>query len=210
MITDCEPLKRKIQIFFILVNIISFLIMTIYINKNKEKYNEYTNLSKFISNFYILMIFLIMLFDSISPNIVCKIFSENINIFINSKGKIMIILLIGIMYWTSNNFPHLLFGIVNFISFFVLILSEFIFDCKILKNVNQGKIINKEESNTNEHNISNNNNMFKNYISSKHNSKLNKDVKNASNVPFFEKVQANDNYFDQIRKTNLKSENNNK
>ena len=209
MITNCDPLKRKIQIFFILANIISFLIMTIYINKKKEKYNEYTNLSKFISNFYILMIFLIMLFDSISPSIVCKIFSENINIFINSKGKIMIILLIGIMYWTSNNLPHVLFGIVNFISFFVLVLCEFIFDCKILKNVNQGKIVNKEESNTNEHNISNNN-MFKNYVSSKHNSKLKKDVKNASNVPFFEKVQDNDNYFDRIRKTNLKSENNNK
>lgn len=209
MITDCEPIKRKIQIFFILVNIISFLIMTIYINKNKEKYNEYTNLSKFICNFYILMIFLIMLFDSISPNIICKIFSENINIFINSKGKIMIILLIGIMYWTSNNFPHVLFGIVNFISFFVLILCEFIFDCKILKNMNQGKIINKEESNTNGHNISNSN-MFKNYLSSKQNSKLKKDVKNASNVPFFEKIQANDNYFDQIKKTNLKLENNNK
>ena len=209
MITNCDPLKRKIQIFFILANIISFLIMTIYINKKKEKYNEYTNLSKFISNFYILMIFLIMLFDSISPSIVCKIFSENINIFINSKGKIMIILLIGIMYWTSNNLPHVLFGIVNFISFFVLVLCEFIFDCKILKNVNQGKIVNKEESNTNEHNISNNN-MFKNYVSSKHNSKLKKDVKNASNVPFFEKVQDNDNYFDRIRKTNLKSEINNK
>ena len=209
MITNCDPLKRKIQIFFILANIISFLIMIIYIKKKKEKYNEYTNLSKFISNFYILMIFLIMLFDSISPSIVCKIFSENINIFINSKGKIMIILLIGIMYWTSNNLPHVLFGIVNFISFFVLVLCEFIFDCKILKNVNQGKIVNKEESNTNEHNISNNN-MFKNYVSSKHNSKLKKDVKNASNVPFFEKVQDNDNYFDRIRKTNLKSENNNK
>lgn len=209
MITNCDPLKRKIQIFFILANIISFLIMIIYINKKKEKYNEYTNLSKFISNFYILMIFLIMLFDSISPSIVCKIFSENINIFINSKGKIIIILLIGIMYWTSNNLPHVLFGIVNFISFFVLVLCEFIFDCKILKNVNQGKIVNKEESNTNEHNISNNN-MFKNYVSSKHNSKLKKDVKNASNVPFFEKVQDNDNYFDRIRKTNLKSENNNK
>ena len=209
MITNCDPLKRKIQIFFILANIISFLIMNIYINKKKEKYNEYTNLSKFISNFYILMIFLIMLFDSISPSIVCKIFSENINIFINSKGKIMIILLIGIMYWTSNNLPHVLFGIVNFISFFVLVLCEFIFDCKILKNVNQGKIVNKEESNTNEHNISNNN-MFKSYISSKYNSNLKKDVKNASNVPFFEKVQDNDNYFDLIRKTNLKSEINNK
>ena len=209
MITNCDPLKRKIQIFFILVNIISFLIMTIYINKKKEKYNEYTNLSKFISNFYILMIFLIMLFDSISPSIVCKIFSENINIFIISKGKIMIILLIGIMYWTSNNLPHVLFGIVNFISFFVLVLCEFIFDCKILKNVDQGQIVNKEESNTNEHNISNNN-MFKSYISSKYNSNLKKDVKNASNVPFFEKLQDNDNYFDRIRKTNLKSEINNK
>ena len=75
--------------------------------------------------------------------------------------------------------------------------------------MNQGKIINKEESNTNGHNISNSN-MFKNYLSSKQNSKLKKDVKNASNVPFFEKIQANDNYFDQIKKTNLKLENNNK
>ena len=207
MITDCEPIKRKIQIFFVLINIISFEIMTFCINKKKEKYNEYTNLSKFISNFYILMIFLIMLIDSISPNIVCKIFSENINIFINSKGKAMIILLIGIMYWTSNNFPHVLFGVVNFISFFVLFLCEFIFDCKIMKNKVEGKIVNNEELNTKENNVSKNN-VFNDFVTTKYNSKFKKEAKNSSNVPFFEKVEGNGDYFDNIRKMNLQIQNN--
>ena len=203
---DCESLKRKIYIFFILLNFICFITMIIYINKQKEKYNEYTNLSKIISNIYILIIFLIMLIDSISPNLVCKLFSENIKVFLYNKGKIMIMLLIGMLYWTSNNRPHVLFGVINFISFFVLVLCEFILDCKILKNEAQDKMVNNEVLNTNDISISNNN-MLKNFLTNKNNSKVKKDEKNGSNVPFFEKLQGNDNYFDNIKKVNLKSQN---
>ena len=120
----------------------------------------------------------------------------------------MIILLIGILYWTSDNYPHVIFGIINFISFFILILCEFIFDCKIIKDINKNKDINKEEQIiTNENNISNNNNMLKNFIKNKHISNVKKDEKNGSNVPFFENAQNNDNYFENIKKVNLTAKN---
>ena len=110
------------------------------------------------------------------------------------------------LYWTSNNRPHVLFGVINFISFFVLVLCEFILDCKILKNEAQDKMVNNEVLNTNDISISNNN-MLKNFLTNKNNSKVKKDEKNGSNVPFFEKLQGNDNYFDNIKKVNLKSQN---
>ena len=208
MNNNCETIKRRFQILIILINIISFIIMIAYINNRKEKYNEYTNLPKLISNSYIIIIFLIMLIHSISKNFICKLFTENINIITNSKGKIVIILLIGILYWTSDNYPHVIFGIINFISFFILILCEFIFDCKIIKDINKNKDINKEEQIiTNENNISNNNNMLKNFIKNKHVSKVKKDEKNGSNVPFFENAQNNDNYFENIKKVNLTAKN---
>ena len=173
--------------------------MIILINNKKRNYNEYTNLSRFFSNLYIIIILLILLVDSISPKCIPNILSVNISILTKSKGKIIIIISIGCLFWTSNNFPHVLFGVINFISVFVLILCEFIFDCKILKKIDQENIINNELI------INNGNN--KNLGINKKNIKAKKEQNNASNVPFFEKGNNNDNYFENIKKVNLKAQN---
>ena len=198
-----ELIKRKLQAIIILINLFSFITMTAYINNKKGKYHEYTNLSKLFSNCYIIIILSLMLFNSIFPNLTCTIFIDNLSIITYSKGKITIILLIGILYWTSDNYPHVLFGIINFVSFFILVLFEFIFDCKIIKKDPEKKELIENSVNIN---IQNNNIVNKYLVMNNKSINKLKDEKNGSNVPFFENSQNNNDYFDNIKKVNLKAQ----
>ena len=203
-----EKIKRKIQIIIIVINIISFMIMMICNYNNKGNYNEYTNLSKLFSNFYIIIIFLIMLLHSISPNLICNIVSDNLKIITNSKAKIILIFLIGILFWNSDNFPHIIFGLINLISFIVLICCEIIIGFIINKNSNENKKINNEQIITNEKNISNEKEMNINFIINKDVSKNKKVEKNESDVHFFDKITNKDDYFQKIKNMNIKDQKN--
>ena len=197
-------IKRKFQIVIILINLISFLMMSFYINKKDLNYIEYTNLPKLLSNCYILIILLIMLIHSIYPKIVFFLIKDNFSILTNDKGKVIIILFIGILFWTSNNKVHTLFCIVTFISFFILLLCEFICDCKFVHKM-EGDLNNNDENekkNTEQNNISKSNNFNNALIMNQQ--IIQKQKKNESNVPFFENIQ--ENYFENIKQVNLKAE----
>jgi hypothetical protein len=159
------------------------------------------------------MILLLLLLHSIFPALICKLITENLAIITNNKGKIIIILSIGILYVTSNNYPHILFAAINFVSSFILILCEFMFNCnfgnKMNGNANKN---NDKQMPTHENDISNNNNNIHiNLIMNKNDSSLNGEhQKNGSNLPFFENEQKKDNnYFENIKQANLKAQNSN-
>ena len=133
------PIKGKIQISVIIINLISFIIITSIIINKKNNYMEYTTLSMLCSNFYIFVIYTITLMHSIYPKIICKFISNNLLILTTDKGKIIINLSIGILFWSSDNIPHLVFSIINFVSSFALFLCEFIFQYEILNNKNYDK-----------------------------------------------------------------------
>ena len=64
----------------------------------------------------------------------CSFIADNFNLLMNDRGKIIVNISIGIMYWSCDDTPLLVFTIINFVSSFALFLSEFIFQCKILRN----------------------------------------------------------------------------
>jgi len=200
--------KRQFQIVLILINLICFLIISFYINQKDLNYNEYTNLPKFLSYSYIFITLLIMLIHSAFPKIAFFLIKDNFSILTNDKGKLIIILLIGILFWTSNNRIHTLYCIVNFISFFILLLCEFICDCKFVQKLD-GYLNNNDENekkNTEQNNISKSNNFNNALIMNQQ--LVQKNKKNESNVPFFENIQ--ENYFENIKQVNLKAENSKK
>ena len=151
--------KRKIQILVIGLNLCSFIIVNLIVNRQKDNYVEYTSLSKFCSNFYIIAFYILILIHSISPKILCGFILNNISFISTDIGKLVINWGISILYWSSNNTAHLIFGIITFISSLVLFLSEFIFQCRILKDVNFEKEnpINKGKSISSSSIIDNNN-----------------------------------------------------
>ena len=127
-------IKKYIQIVVFLLNLITFIVITIVYNKNKSYYAEYTTLSKYSTNVFIIIIFLILLSHTIYPKIICSFISDNLHFFMTDRGKIVVNISIGIMYWSCDDMPLLVFCIINFVSSFALFLSEFIFQCNILYN----------------------------------------------------------------------------
>ena len=130
------PIKRKIQILVLSLNFISFIVIILLTNNKKDNYIEYTTLPKSILNFYILLIFIISLIHSIYPKLLCSFLSKNLSIITKDSGKLIINLAIGILYYSCDNSPQLVFSIINFVSSFGLFLCEFIFQCRILKSGN--------------------------------------------------------------------------
>ena len=214
----CELKKRKIQIFVISLNLISFIILSLYSENSNQHYFEYTDLPKSCTNIYIILLLLIVLLHSIFPKFMCNLIAHNLAIITDSKGKIIIIISIGIQFVSSNNYPHILYAAINFISSLVLIACEFIINCKIQIPMNQNV---QEKNNSNkqmaadENDISNNNNNNINkhlIMSNNNNNNSNTDdhQRNGSNFPFFGNSQKKDNdCFENIKNANLKAENSN-
>lgn len=202
-----SPIKRKIQILLFSLNLICFIIIILFTN-NKKDYIEYTSLSKFFSNLYIIAILLILLIHSISPNLIFPLILENISIITNDNGKIVINLLIGILYWSSNNNAHVIFGIFNFVSSLALFICEFIFHFKIIKYIHF-------DTESNEDKNSNNNNskdMKKDYNINNFNLKKQisndkREEKNGSILPLNEQMPNNDlNGFENLKQKNFEAQ----
>ena len=193
-------IKKIIQTLVFALNLISFTIMILLIDYKKNNYRKYTNLSKFFLNFYIFSILFILLLHSIYPKILCSAFTYNFPIITKDIGKMIINLSIGILYWSSNNNPHVIFVIINFVSSFALFLCEFIFQCKILRyvhfdteSINEDK---NESENSNDYNI---NNVIINEVSIDK-----KDEKNGNIFPLNDHIHIINNEFEIIHHQNLK------
>ena len=65
---------------------------------------------------------------------ICSFISNNLHILMTDRGKLIANLLIGILFWSCDDIPILVFECINFVSSFGLFLCEFIFQCNILYN----------------------------------------------------------------------------
>ena len=184
------PIKRRIQILVFSLNLITFIIIISYTTNNEDNFIEYTSLSKIFSNIYIIFTLLVLLIHSISSKLICKFISEDFSFLTNDIGKIIINLSIGVLFWSSNNTPHVIFGILNFISSIALCISEFIFQFKIVKfihfdtesNEDKNEDINSSSNENHENKISN---INKN-IEISHQVTIDKKGKNGSMMPLNE------------------------
>ena len=110
----------------------SFIITNLCTNVKSPNFIEYTSLSKFFINFYIFVILLLCLLHSIYPQIICQILISGFGIISTTKGKIIIICIIDVMYFSTENLPQKLFGMITFVSNLALLLGKLIFNCEIL------------------------------------------------------------------------------
>ena len=110
----------------------SFIITNLCTNVKSPNFIEYTSLSKFFINFYIFVILLLCLLHSIYPQIICQILISGFGIISPTKGKIIIICIIDVMYFSTENLPQKLFGMITFVSNLALLLGNLIFNCEIL------------------------------------------------------------------------------
>ena len=127
-------IKHYFQLIVFLLNPITFIIISIIYNKNKNYYEEYSSLPKISSSIFIMIIFLINLSHTLCPKMICSFLSDNLHFLMTDRGKMVANISIGIMYWSCDDIPLLVFSIINFVSSFGLFLAEFVFQCNILYN----------------------------------------------------------------------------
>ena len=155
-----DLILRIISILSIGTIFVSFIVTQLITNTKSPNYIEYTDLSKFFLNLYIFLILLLCLIHSIYPSLNIPLITEGLSIFTSVKGKIILTLAIDIMYYSTENLPKKLFGMISFVAIFGLILGVLAFNCEILK---QQPL---EENNNSNNNAYNNNNVGNNNIDS--------------------------------------------
>ena len=128
-----ELIKKIISILSLSTSLGAFLVTTLCTNTKSPTFIEYTDLSKFFLNLYILILLILMLFHSIYPKMVCSIFTNRLGIITSSKGKITILVFIMIMYFSTESLPQKLFGMISFVSTLAFFLSELFLNCETLK-----------------------------------------------------------------------------
>ena len=128
-----ELIKKIITSITTAVSLVTFIVTTLCTNTKSQKYIEYTDLSKFFLNFYILLLLLLCFCHSIYPKLVCKIFTDKIGIITSDRGKIVILSAIIIMYFSTESMPQKLFGMISFVAVFGLFLADLLLNCDTLK-----------------------------------------------------------------------------
>ena len=108
------------DLFIIFINILPIEIAN-------DSLKEYTGVSHFFLNIYIIFIFIILLGHSLYPSFKPKIISEYFKFILTNRGKIIITFLISMIYRFSKSTPHYFLGIVLFFSSLILFVFEFIF-----------------------------------------------------------------------------------
>ena len=160
-----DLILRIISILSLGTSLFSFIITTLITNTKSPDFIEYTDLSKFLLNFYIFLILLLCFLDSLYPNLLCSTITHSFGIIKTIKGKIILSGTIDVMYYSTDSLPQKLFGMISFGSVLALFLGNLVLNCEILKqkaveenneNINN-KIRNEKMSNSNDSfNINNN------------------------------------------------------
>lgn len=126
-------IKKVLQTLALLTELISYIV-TISIRKPKSPhFIEYTHLCRGIIDLYILLILLLFLVHTMNPKLICNFLSKKIGFITSDKCKILISFLIAVSFFSANNKPQLVFGMIIFVSSLALYVIEFIFNCDTFK-----------------------------------------------------------------------------
>ena len=135
-----DLIKKGISIISTGTILLAFLISILSTNVKSPNFIEYTDLSKFFLNIYILFILFVIFVHTIYPKIICSIFIKNFYIISSQKGKIILLSFIFIMYFGTGSMPQKIFGMVAFIATFSLFLSNLFLNCKTYSSSKENKI----------------------------------------------------------------------
>ena len=148
-----DLILRIISILSIGTSLFSFIVTTLITKTKSPKFIEYTDLPKFFLNFYVFLILLLCFLDSVYPNLICHTITHSFGIIKTIRGKIILSGLIDVMYYSTDNLPQKLFGMISFVSVLALLLGYLVLNCEILKQ----KAVEENSENNNNNNISDKN-----------------------------------------------------
>ena len=140
--------------------IVLIIIFSIEFSKTKAK--EYTNASHFFLNIYIIIIFLVLLWNTFFPRYKTIIITKYFKFITSKQGKTIIIFLISMIFRFSESLPHFILGLLLFFSSLILFILEILVNFESKNYDSQGnskKIYNDNIINDNNFEENNQNNV---------------------------------------------------
>ena len=145
-----QKIKKIYITLTYITNLVTFIVTQIYGNKRNGKYKEYTSLSKYFANFYIIILHIIFILNTLFPNFfIANFLSKHCYYLVSDWGKMIISYLISIMFWGTDSKSHFLYGIITLVSCLGLYIIEFILNCKILTEETEEMSIPNEKTQKN-------------------------------------------------------------
>ena len=124
---DYPKIKKFLQIVVFSIDIFVFLIVLFSTNSSSEKYKEYTAVSKFFLDLYIMAIYALLILVTILPGLIYSRIKKYILFIFTDKGKVIISFALSLIYWFAKNKPQFILGIILTITSILLLIYEFIF-----------------------------------------------------------------------------------
>ena len=124
---DYPKIKKFLQICFFSIDIFVFLIVLFSTNSSSEKYKEYTAVSKFFLDLYIMAIYAVLILVTIIPGLIYFRIKKYCLFIFTDKGKVIISFALSLIYWFAKNKPQFVLGIILSITSTLLLIYEFIF-----------------------------------------------------------------------------------
>ena len=147
-----------IKTSFIIISFISliyFMAILTFINTKNSSNKQNMCISNFFANVYILVILILILISSASPDIICERLKKKFFILLDDRGKICLLFCISLLFLNAKNKIILFFGIFMLLSSVYLFLILYLFSSSkndyLRKNekIDKRKFIDEKKSDAN-------------------------------------------------------------
>ena len=124
---DYPKIKKFLHIGIFALDLVIFFIIIFCTSTKNPNYKPYTDAVVFFLDIYIIALYLVLILNTIMPNILYPKLSKYCLFIFKDKGKVILSFNISMIYWFAKNGPQFTLGILLFITSFILLVYEFIF-----------------------------------------------------------------------------------
>lgn len=123
---DYLKIKRILHIVIFSLDFLIFILVLFSSSSKSKNFKEYTGVSKFFLDFYIMIIYAALIANSIFPKLFYIIVKRHFRFILTDKGKVIISFLLSMIYWFCKNKPQLTLGVLLLITSIILLIYELI------------------------------------------------------------------------------------
>lgn len=123
---DYLKIKKILHIAIFSIDLVIFLLVLFTSSSKSPKFKEYTGVTKFFLDIYIIVIYAALIVIEVYPKLIKTIIKKQFSFMINDKGKVILSFLLSMIFWFSKNKPQLILGILLFLTSLILLVYELI------------------------------------------------------------------------------------
>lgn len=126
MRVDYLKIKKILHIVIFSIDLLIFILVLFSSSSKSKNFKEYTGVTKFFLDLYIIVIYIALIVNEIYPKLLKFILQKQFAFMLSDKGKVILSFVLSIIFWFSKNKPQLVLGILLFLTSLILLIYELI------------------------------------------------------------------------------------